>query len=299
MRLSTVSLAVGAGLAVAVPARGDSLTDTLSVRALGQGEAVRASASGAAATSSNPAGAALSRDYIIEGTYGFRGVDDSTVAGAAVCDPQTTKVAVCAYYSYFASEPEGGKRTLHDFGSVTALPLGERFILGLTGRYVDYEEEGSFAEPEDEDGSVDGGFRFDAGLIVRLTDYLDIAGVGYNLIGADGDQYPRAVGAGVAFTLGQNFMLSGDGVWNLQVDDDESTGRYGAGAEFIISAAEGQQGFPLRAGYVYDVNSETQYVTGGLGFATPKVRLEAGLRQQVAGEGDETMFQIGLKIYNP
>jgi hypothetical protein len=283
-------------LCAATAARGDSLTDTLSVRALGQGEAVRASASGAAATTSNPAGAALSTDYIVEGTYGFRGEDDATVAGASICDPQTTKVAVCAYYAYFTSEPAGGKRTLHDFGTTTALALGDRFILGLTGRYVDYEEEGVFAE--DEDSSRDS-FVFDAGTIVRITDSLNVAGVGYNLIGADGDNFPRAVGAGISFGIGPRFMISGDGVWNLQVDDDESTGRYGAGAEFIVSAAEGQQGFPLRAGYVYDAFDDTQYVTGGLGFATPKVRLEVGTRYQVAGEGEETMFQVGLKIYNP
>ena len=81
-------------------AEGDSLNDTLSVRAVGQGEAVRATAIGASATSANPAGAALSKAYLVEGTYGFRPEDDATVAGAC-----TTMMKAFFREDYVIPEP--------------------------------------------------------------------------------------------------------------------------------------------------------------------------------------------------
>jgi hypothetical protein len=290
--------AMSAIFAVPSRAHADSLEDTLGTRAVSQGEAVRASASGASATQVNPAGVALTHSYSLEATYGYRGEDSATVANAAVCDSVTNRVGACVYYSYFGSSPEGGDRSLHDIGLTLALPLGDKVMVGTTGRYIDYTESGTQALPEDE--SRDGSLVFDFGLIVKPTPELALAGVGYNLIGHDEDNFPRAIGSGFAFNVGDRFSIGADGVWKLDHPDDEKTGRYGVGAELFLTGDGGEQGYPIRAGYIYDRARNAQYLTGGLGFVTARVALEAGLRKQVAGdEGDELMFLVGLKLFVP
>ncbi len=279
-------------------AEGDSLSDALGVRAIGQGEAVRASASGATATQVNPAGVALTRSYSIEGTYGFRGEDSATIAGAAVCDSVTNRVGACVYYSYFDSQPEGGSRSLHDIGLTLAVPIADKLLLGTTTRYIQYTEKGTLALPEDH--SRDGALVTDIGLILRLAPELAVAGVGYNLLGHDNDNFPRGIGSGIAVTLGEKVTLGADGVWNLDAAEGEKTGRYGLGGELFLTGEGSDQGYPIRIGYVYDRSTLSQYVTAGLGFVTPRIAIDAGLRKQVAGDvGNEVMVEFGLRLFMP
>jgi hypothetical protein len=292
--VSVFGLFLGPGLAVA---EGDSLNDTIGARALGSGEAQRATATGASATQLNPAGAGLIRAYVLEGSYGFRPEDDATVAGGSVCDSVTSRMAACVYYNYFSTEPDGGGRTLHDVGLTLALPLGEKLSIGATGRYVDYTEQGADALPED--NSRDGDMVFDFGGIVRLTPTLNVGVVGYNLVGHDEDNFPRGIGAGLGFQPLPQLSLGADGVWNLDAPADQSTGRYGLGGEYFVSAADGQQGYPIRLGYVYDAKNDGSYLTAGLGFMTPRVGVDAGMRYQVAGEGDEIAVIFGLRVFMP
>ena len=293
---------LGAGVLAAAAwpgvASADSLTDTLNVRAVGQGEAVRASGSGATAIGTNPAGIALTRQYSLEGTYGYRGEDSSTVAGAAVCDSMTNRVAACLHYSYFDAQPDGGERSLHDIGLTVAYPLGDRLMLGQTTRYIDYSETGTAALPDDH--SRDGSLTSDLGLVLRLADEFSLAGVVYHLFGHDDDNFPRGVGTGMSLVLGDMVNIGADAVWNLDHPDGQKTGRYSTGAEVFISGQGGEQGYALRAGYVYDRAQKDQYVTGGLGFVTPRIGLDVGLRKQVGGDiGDELLFEVGLRLFMP
>jgi hypothetical protein len=279
-------------------AQGDSLTDSLGVRTISQGEAVRASANGGTATRVNPAGVALTKSYSLEATYGFRGEDSATIAGAAICDSVTNRVGACIYYNYFAAEPEGGSRSLHDIGLTVAVPIADTVMLGTTTRYVDYTETGTAALPED--NSRDGALVSDLGLIVKVVPELAIAGVGYNILGHDDDNFPRAIGSGLSFSVGEKFNLGADGVWTLDRDEGEKTGRYGVGAELFLTSEGSEQGYPIRAGYVYDRATDAHYVTAGLGFVTPRIGVDAGLRKQVGGDvGDELLVQFGLRLFMP
>jgi hypothetical protein len=281
-------------------ADGDSLGDALDPRAIGAGEALRASAVSGASTSLNPAGAGLTQAYVLSGTYGFRPKDSATVAGGSVCDSVTSgRLAACAYYTYFSTEPTGGGRTLHDVGLTLALPLADKVLLGATTRYVNYTEKGTDAMPAD--GSRDGAVVMDFGAIVRLTPTLDLGAVGYNMVGHDTDNFPRGIGTGIAFHPIPALQIGADGVWNLDAAKGTKTGRYGAGAEYFITGSGGQQGYPIRAGYVYDAKNGGSYLTAGLGFATPRVAIDAGLRKQVAGDqgGDELIVEFGLRVFMP
>lgn len=295
------AVVVASGLLGAPPtasAEADSLNDSMGPRAVGLGEALRASAAGAAATTLNPAGAALVRNYVIEGSYGFRGQDDATIAGVSVCDSVTARVAACLYYSYFSAAPEGGERAMHQAGLTLALPIAERILIGTTTKYVDYTESGSLTMPTDHSRSGD--VLLDGGVIVKVAPTVNLALVGYNLIGGDEGNFPRGIGGGIAVYATPQLMFEADGVWNLAAASaDRDTGRYGVGAEYFVTSAAGQAGYPIRIGYVYDVATSGSYLTGGVGYVTPRVGLDVGLRKQVSGDGDEMMVQLGLRLFLP
>lgn len=272
----------------------DSISDAMNPRSVALGESIRAAAMGSSAITLNPAGAALTRAYVLEGNFGVRPVDDARTAQASVCDSVTSRVAACLYYEYFTAKPEGGERVAHEVGLTTAFPIGELMILGVTNRYKDYA-----ATVGDTEVASVSGFGMDAGLIVKLSSLLNVAVVGYNLVGDDPAQYPLGVGGGVAVFITPTVMLSGDAAWNLEND----MGRFGGGLEIFVATQGGQVGYPLRGGYLYDELTGSSYATGGLGYVTPRVALDVGLRRQVSGTLDgaepETMVQGGLRLFLP
>jgi hypothetical protein len=288
---AAVALVLGAGSA---QADADSITDLIGPRALGLGEALRAEASGAAGTVLNPAGVGLTKGmYVIEGAYGFRNAEDGTAIAISVCDTTTSRVSACLYYDYFSSTVEGGESAMHQAGLTSAIPLGEMILFGVTSKYVDYEESGALAMPED--NSRDDAFMVDAGLIVMAHPMLKLALVGHNVVGSDEDNFPRAVAGGVALRLVPKLMVSGDGRWNI--GGDETSGRYGAGLELFLQPNP-QAGVPIRGGFVYDEATEGAYASLGLGYMTQRVALDIGARRQVSG-GDELMVQFGLRFFMP
>src|SRR5690606_10227905 len=87
-------------------------------------------------------------------------------------------------------------------------------------------------------------------------------------------------------------------VWNLDLPEDSSTGRYGGGLEYFLQGGNRQNGYPLRAGLVYDSTLEATYLTAGVGFLSRSLGLDVGLRKQVSN-GDELMIQASLRIFGP
>jgi len=258
------------------------------------GESLRAAATGSLSTTQNPAGAALAKSYVIEGGYGYRPEDHSNIEAVSICDSVTSRVAACLAYDHLSADlttAGQGDRSRHEVGLTLATPLGEKFAIGVTQRYVSYTEEptGALANNSHD------GYQLDAGMTLRLTPTLAVAAVGYNLIGNDDAQYARALGFGMAFNLLPTLLVAADGRYDFAA----SNGRYGGGAEYIFSGADGQQGVPLRLGYVYDAGLGTSYLTGGLGFMTPRVAIDVGARTQVAGPGNEFMIQAGLRLFLP
>lgn len=290
---------IAAGFAMVVlqaDARADanSLNDGLGPREIAVGESLRADARGALATTLNPAGLALNRELVFEGSYGYRPGDSASAVAISACD-STVPIAGCFYYRYFTAEPELGDsqfdRRAHEFGTVAARQLTPRVLIGLTGKYFDYESD------QPDEGNSDG-FGFDVGVTVRASDAVNVALVGHNLWAADSAQYPRAVAGGVMLRPASSLTLAFDSLWNLETNDDESTGRYGGGAEYFLSSADKQSGYPIRAGAVYDAQLEATYFTAGIGFLSGKMGIDVGGRKQVDG-GDELMIHASLRIFGP
>lgn len=292
--------AVAVAFAAAMPAASaDSLTDYFGPRAVGAGEAARADAHGALAIALNPAGLALDHQFVFEGGYGFRPGDSSSLATASACD-STTPVAGCFYYRYFLAKPEiegtTYRRRVHETGTVLARALGQSLAVGIGVKYFDYNSNLADAGREGEQDAA--GFASDVGAVFRATGSLSLAAVGYNVIAEDSPQYPLALGGGIAFRATSNLALGADGVWNLEAPEGQGTGRYSAGASFFASAADGQAGYPIRAGVVHDAGLDGTYITAGLGYVTAKLGVDVGARKQVAG-GDELVILGSLRLFGP
>jgi hypothetical protein len=272
------------------PARADSPTDYLGPRELAVGEAMRADARGTTAITLNPAGLSLTRELVFDGTYGYTGGGDNRVHAASIsgCD-STTPVAGCLYYRYYLRPGDDSSFRVHEVGSTAARAFGQSVSGGLTVKYFDT------AGP----GPDDSGFAVDAGLVVRLAETLRIGATGHNLVNGGAVQYARAVGAGLSVRLLPALSLHADGMWQIEreEDDDSPTGRYGGGAEYFISSADQQAGYPLRIGVVHDVAVDATYLTGGLGIMSTNVSLDLGARKQL--EGDEITVIASLRIFGP
>jgi hypothetical protein len=269
----------------------DSLNDPLGPREVALGEGLRAGATGAAATTLNPAGLPLTRELVFEGSYGYRPDDSASMVALAACD-STNALPGCFYYHYAGMSPtvsgmELGRRT-HVGGMTLSRPVNPRVNIGAGVKYFDFESD-NMAE---EDAS---GVNWDVGATVRLTEVLNVAAVGYNLFGAESLEFPRAAAAGILLRPGQGVGLGFDALWNL--DREGKTGRYGGGGEYFVSTQGGRVGYPLRAGAVHDVTTGT-YVTGGAGIATMKLGFDIAARKQVS-DGDELLVTASLRVFGP
>ena len=272
----------------------NSLTDYFGPREVSLGETMRADSHGSLATTLNPAGLALNRQLVFEGSYGYRPGDSASVVAISACD-STVVVPGCFYYHYFGAEPTlGGEdhdRRVHEGGIAAARAISSRLFFGVNARYFDYE---SNLVGE----ASSSGFAADFGITLKASSAIQAAVVGYNLLAAESAQYPMGVGAGVTIRPVAPLALGLDGVWNLDVAEGKSTGRYGAGGEFFFRSSDQQSGYPIRAGVVHDRELEGTYVTGGLGYTSVRVGLDVGARKQVDG-GDELMVQAGLRVFGP
>jgi hypothetical protein len=290
MRRLAVLLPILASATIA-RADADSLNDPLGPREVALGEGMRAGAVGAMATTLNPAGLPLTRELVFEGSFGYRPDDSASLVGLAACD-STNAMPGCFYYHYAGMSPdiggmELGRRT-HVGGMTLSRSLNQRINIGVGGKYFDFESD-NMAE---EDAS---GFNWDVGATVRLTEILNVAGVGYNLFGTKSLEFPRATAAGILIRPGQGVSLGFDALWNLDVDG--KTGRYGGGGEYFISTQGGRIGYPLRLGGVHDVATGS-FVTGGAGIATMKIGFDIAARKQVS-DGDELLVTASLRVFGP
>lgn len=293
LALATLA-SVGAATSPAL-ADADSLIDHLGPTEVGVGEARRASAIGALATRLNPAGLPLSTELVFDGGFGYRPEDSASLVALSACD-STNLVPGCFYYTYVGAEPEvGGMATpmrAHTGGLTLSRAIHRRVIVGAGVKYFDVEQDGM-------DGGS--GVNWDLGTTVRVTDALNLAVVGYNLYGAESEQFPRAVGAGAAIRAGAPVTISFDGVWDLETDEGEPTGRYGGGIEYFATGSGGQNGFPIRVGALHDVRDTDgggTHLTAGLGFANMKMGVDLAARRQVSG-GDELLVIAAIRVYGP
>lgn len=289
---SAVALAVIGGVPAA-RADADALLDTLGPRELAVGGAGRGAATGGMGVTLNPSGIPLNRELVFEGGYGYRPEDGQSAVGVTACD-STNAMPGCFFYNYVGASPDIGgmayARRAHTAGLALSRMISPQLTVGVTGKYFDYNS--------DLMGEADAsGFTVDVGATGRVSELFSIGATGYNLFGADSVNFPRAVGGGAVARLVPQLALTFDGLWDLDADD--TSGRYGGGAEYFVSARRGQVGLPLRVGGAYDSAGDGRtFITGGIGLTTMKVGFDIGAQREVRG-GDELLVTASLRFFGP
>ncbi len=258
-------------------------------RTLGMGTAVRADPIGNSAIGSNPAGMARAHVYGAQVQY-FRGSPgDANEIGGSVVDSKTQPaLAVGVAYGYRFSDGEADVDiTGHDgrlaFGH-SAIPGRLYFGMGL--HYLNLDAGGE---------NIVDGFTVDGGLLWSLSSAFNIALTGENLIKLKSVSHPRRAGGGLAYT-GPTLTVDFDLLYDFDSHVDGAKPVFAAALEAFLGDA-----IPLRVGYRNDRGTETQWVSGGIGFVNGNAagagsQLHFGYRQNLASSED-FLFGIGITMY--
>jgi hypothetical protein len=313
MKLTRALLALVPLLLVSRPAAG--IDDMEGARSLAMGGALRAAAASEAGIFLNPAGLSLTKAYSVQALFNYRPQDNATAVGVAITDSVTNKAGVAAglYYTFlnatpkFTLDPTVGSLTYtrrgHEAGLALAYPLAERFILGLTNKYV-------YLNSTNEAGNLPGarshGYTMDVGFVLRFSDAINFGAVGQNVVPAKTWETPPTLGFGLALAALQALVLDVDVVvrW-LDYRDDQKMRtlvNVKAGGEYFVGNK-----FPVRLGYSWDVPYRSlavrtdvkgeSFFHAGLGFMSTQFGIEAGVRQQLSGSDKETLLGFALKLF--
>jgi hypothetical protein len=293
MRLLKASAILATALLGSAHADGDSLEDSLGPREIAVGEAMRGGATGASAIGLNPAGLVLNHELVFEGGYGYRAADGASLIGASACD-STATLPGCFFYEYAGSNPDLGGMTLHRSthvgGFAGGYPITPNLSLGATVKYFHFDSD-VMNEPKAS------GFTGDAGVNFTTDSKMFSIGLaGYNLVGTESVQFPRAAGGGVVAHVVPQLAISFDARWKLL--DNDKTARYGGGAQYFLSTSNGQTGFPIRAGVLHDNGLNSTYLSAGLGIATQSYSIDVAGRTSVSGPSDKLII-ASMRFYGP
>lgn len=261
-------------------------------RGLAMGLGARASAASTSALQYNAAGLTIGRVYHIESIVGYEPGTTRFSVGASIVDSYSSPIAMGMSYRYIMGNGEYGHGGMEGRLSL-ALPIGDAFAIGVSGRYMSFWREG---QPEgDTRGPFAEGITMDAAIRVMPVEGLHIAALGYNLIDHGTSLVPRLVGGSASYTIERMVTIAFDGFADLStfynVDGSlRPEAQFGGAVEVFVS------GVPIRAGYSFDTGRDIHYVTAGLGYVTNEWGLDFSWRQQVVGD-DDTWLLLGFRYF--
>lgn len=285
------SVASAQEAAVPPPAEGFETTRGM---AMGLGGA-RASAASTSALQYNPANLALARVYHIEAFAGYRPQSSRFEFGASLVDSFSAPIAMGVSYRYILGNGAYGHAGMEGRVGV-AVPLGDAFAIGVSGRYVSFWREGPRPEG-DQRGPYAEGVTFDASVRVTPIPGLHIAAIGENLIDFGSPLVPRLVGGSASYTIDNMFTIAFDGMADLStfhnVDGSlRPEAIFGAAAEFFTGE------IPIRAGWGFDTGRSIHYITAGLGYTRPEFGIDISYRQQIVGDDDTWLMLSGRYFFH-
>jgi hypothetical protein len=220
-------------------------------------------------------------------------------------------------------DPNGIERSTLDVRLGLAFPITDRFIIGLTGRYLNAKQSGE-APPsygfcqsvvsggliDPTSGSVIRGNTscpngqnqsnqedrfavvniptFDAGLLVKPTDQLALALVGQNLTYANNGFLPMIVAGGIGYAT-ETFAIEVDGLadfssWTIP-GGPRATARIMSGAEYRAAGV-----VPIRAGFRYDEGAKLSTVSVGSGYVGSEFAVELSGSRSLSNPGVTSIF---------
>ena len=269
------------------------LEDYDTTRGMAMGLGARASAASTSALQLNPANLALGRVYHIETVVGYQPQVSRFSFGAGVVDSFSSPVAMGLSYRYILGNGNDGHAGME--GRIgLALPIGEQFAIGVSGRYVSFWREGQRPEG-DTRGPYAEGVTMDASVRVTPVPALHIAAIGQNLIDFGSPLVPRLVGGSLSYTIESIVTLAADAFADLStfynVDGSlRPEGLFSGSGELFLS------GVPIRVGYTFDTGRSIHYISAGVGYVTEQFGIDFAWRQQVVGD-DDTWLLLSARYF--
>lgn len=245
----------------------------------------------------NPANLALYRVYHLEGLAAFGPEARRQSYGGAVVDSSTSRLAGGFGGTWSRMDPDGIRREWTDLRLTLAYPLGDRFHVGATGRYLRANQgatRGPFGSSLASDGSstepIVNEFTFDAGAAIVVTEQLRVAVSGRNLTAPGIGLMPLGVAGGIGWS-NQTVTIEGDTLVDFTTFGSARM-RLMAGGEVLLADR-----IPLRAGYRYDAGTKTHAVGFGAGYVDRRFSIEVGARRDVVANNPATMIAVGLRFF--
>ncbi len=244
----------------------------------------------------NPANLPLYKVYHLEAIGALSPEARRQSVGGAIVD-STRSITGGFAGTYNIMDPDGLHRTWTDLRLALAYPFGDRFSIGVTGRYLRVTQrvsEGPFGPSLVSDGTPDdplfSQFTFDAGAAVNITENLRLALSGRNLTATKSSLAPTILTGGVGYSTG-SITVEGNTLVDFTTFN-VTRARYGVSGEAFISDR-----FPVRLGYRFDDGNKTHSVGLGVGYVDKRFSFELGGRRDVAGDNPNTIISLGIRIF--
>lgn len=277
--------------------QGYELGEVQHPRTVGMGGANQVYGGSTSAIFANPANLSLYRVYHLEGLAAFSPEARRQSYGGAVVDSSTSKVAGGFGGTWSQMDPDGIKRQWTDLRLTLAYPLGDRFHIGATGRYLRAQQatqRGPFGASRASDGTPDdpltNQFTFDAGIAIAVTEQFRVAVSGRNLTAPGIGLLPTAVAAGLGWS---NQTVTAES--NVLVDFTTfgaARARSMTGVEVLLA-----DHVPLRAGYRFDAGMRTHSLSLGAGYVDRRFSVDLAGRRDIVADHPATMISIGLRFF--
>lgn len=261
----------------------------------GLGGATRAVGADINALFSNPANMAASRVYHAGAFAQVLPEAQRQSYGLAAVDSSTSRVAAGIGGFYTVQDSEGLKRKATDVRLGVALPLSDKLLVGVTGKYLKLRQDGlgplgaSYASSGLNQEAITSGLSFDAGLTVKPVNLLSLGLVGTNLTNPGDGFRPLGVGGGIGVGK-REFSLEGDVAADFTTYG-KTRMRYMASGEFLAGDS-----YPLRLGYRFDQALKSHMLAGGLGYVDQQFAVEVSVRRSVSGPGS-TAVMLGVQLF--
>jgi len=284
------------------PAFAYNYGETETAKSAAMAGAVHAVGNGTTAPFANPATMAATQVYHIEALGQFTPEAGRQLYGGAIVDSTRRLAGGVSVVGGF-QDPDGIDRSSIDVRAALSFAISKRFAIGMTGRYLNLEQEGlgplgqsrasgGLLDPDDEPSGRNpliNSISFDAGVLLRPIDELYIGAFGQNLTYPDNGILPTLVGGGIGFAA-DIFTVGVDALADLNSWGTE-TPRVMVGGSVLLA-----ESFPIRAGYRYDDGAESHQVGAGLGYQDPRFAITAGVRRTVVGPS-ATNIVIGVALF--
>jgi hypothetical protein len=279
------------------PEQGFDLGEIQSPRTIAMGGAQTALGTSTSALYLNPANLPYARVYHFEGLASISPEARRQSYGGAVVDSVTSRVAGGIAGAWSQQDPDGINRQWTDLRLGLALPLGERFSLGVTGRYLRLNQApgrgplgaslasgGAAGEP------AVNTLTMDIGATIAVGDAVRIALLGRNLTNPGSSFAPTSLIGALGYQAGIiAFELDG-------MADFTSWGKPKArlmlGGEVFLA-----KHYPLRLGYRYDDGQTAHAVSAGFGYVDTKFSVELSARRDFPTDFPSTVVSLGLRYF--